>query len=297
MSSIPATTGSTYPAVLPPTTVYLVTPMSASRSTSTEARSVIRSMTTPSAFCSHHRIPPPPIIPSTTMRPAFRSTAIPTERIISPLPATPSCSPAAPRSRSSEILTITMYATTSLPSEPPRSASAQLGYVGDYNLYDLTPGAVVARWSNQPLTLGQLQLSLGLDKNSFAGNPMYKNPAGADGIRGFVGGVDHGADDDFSLTPGSPAIDRGDPTAPYFNEPVGATFGDGSRIDIGAGGNTANAAQSPTQLVQLFGQTADQRYQVGQAATISFRSDGLVAEDPVLFINVGGGFVTGPQPW
>lgn len=176
-------------------------------------------------------------------------------------------------------------------------ASAQLGYVGDYNLYDLTPGAVVARWSNQPLTLGQLQLSLGLDKNSFAGNPMYKNPAGADGIRGFVGGVDHGADDDFSLTPGSPAIDRGDPTAPYFNEPVGATFGDGSRIDIGAGGNTANAAQSPTQLVQLFGQTADQRYQVGQAATISFRSDGLVAEDPVLFINVGGGFVTGPQPW
>jgi Ca2+-binding RTX toxin-like protein len=176
-------------------------------------------------------------------------------------------------------------------------ASAQAGYVSDYNLYDLTGGAVAVRWSGQSFALSQVQTLLGLDAHSFAANPMYNSPAGADGIRGFVSGVDHGADDDFSLKAGSPAIDRGDPTAPYFKEPVGATFGDGSRIDIGAGGNSANAAQSPSQIVQLFGQTSSQRYQVGQGTTISFRSDGLAAQDPVLFINVGGGLVTGSQPW
>ena len=47
----------------------------------------------------------------------------------------------------------------------------------------------------------------------------------------------------------------------------------------------------------MLGQTGGQRYQVGQTSTITFRSDGLVGEDPVLFLNVGGGQVVGPQPW
>jgi Malectin domain/Right handed beta helix region/Periplasmic copper-binding protein (NosD) len=176
-------------------------------------------------------------------------------------------------------------------------ASAQIGYKSDYNLWDLTAGAKVVSWAGQVLTLDQVKTQLGLDTNSFAANPLFNNPAGADGVRGFVGGVDHGADDDFSLQAGSPAIDRGDPTAPFFNEPVGANFGDGARIDIGAGGNSANAAQSPSQLVQLLGQTGGQRYQVGQTANITFRSDGLVGQDPVLFLNVGGGQVVGTQSW
>ena len=176
-------------------------------------------------------------------------------------------------------------------------ATAQIGYTSDYNLWDLTPGAKVVSWAGQVLTLDQVKTQLGLDTNSFAANPLFNNPAGPDGIRGFVSGVDHGADDDFSLQAGSPAIDRGDPTAAFYNEPVGANFGDGARIDIGAGGNSANAAQSPSQLVQLLGQTGGQRYQVGQTANITFRSDGLVGQDPVLFLNVGGGQVVGSQPW
>ena len=142
-------------------------------------------------------------------------------------------------------------------------ASAQVGYKSDYNLFDLAPGATTAVWSGQAFTLDQMKTLLGLDINSFAANPQFANPAGADGIRGFVGGVDHGVDDDFSLLPGSPAIDRGDPSAAFWREPVGS-FGDGSRVDIGAGGNSAKAAQSPSQIVQLLGQTGSQRYQVGQ---------------------------------
>ncbi len=175
-------------------------------------------------------------------------------------------------------------------------AGSQIGYKSDYNLFDLAPGATVALWSGQAYTLDQAKTLLGLDINSFAADPQFANPVGADGIRGFVGGVDHGADDNFSLLAGSPAIDRGDPAAAFWQEPVGS-FGDGSRIDIGAGGNAVNAAQSPSQLVQLLGQTGSQRYQVGQTSTITFRSDGLAAQDPVLFLNVGGSKVVGPQPW
>ena len=76
-----------------------------------------------------------------------------------------------------------------------------------------------------------------------------------------------------------------------------ATTGNGDRIDIGAQGGTTEANPSPTQLVQLLGQTGGQRYQVGQSSTINFRSAGLTALDPVLFINAGGGLVQGAQSW
>ena len=103
---------------------------------------------------------------------------------------------------------------------------------------------------------------------------------------------------DFSLAAGSPALNRGDPALQYFQEPVGGTGnGNGDRIDIGAAGGTSEANPSPAQLVQLLGATGDQRYQVGQATTISFRSAGLTALDPTLFINAGGGAVQGVQSW
>ena len=137
---------------------------------------------------------------------------------------------------------------------------------------------------------------IGFDNNSLSGDPAFVNAAGADGIRGAVGGVDHGADDDFSLQTSSPALNRGDLTASYFKEPVGSG-GDGDRIDIGATGGTTSANPGPAQLVQVLGSTGDQRYTVGQPTTISFRSAGLTAQDPVLFVDAAGGAVQGSETW
>jgi hypothetical protein len=104
-------------------------------------------------------------------------------------------------------------------------------------------------WGGQPVaTFVDWRFGTGFDLNSFDADPQFTDAA-------------HG---NYRLLPGSPAIDRGDPTTSYFGEPVGSTFGDGSRVDIGAGGNSANAAQSPAQMVQLFGQPTYPRYQVGQ---------------------------------
>ena len=47
----------------------------------------------------------------------------------------------------------------------------------------------------------------------------------------------------------------------------------------------------------MLGSTGDQRYQVGQPTTISFRSAGLTAADPVLFIDAAGGAVQGSESW
>ena len=175
---------------------------------------------------------------------------------------------------------------------------AQSGFNSDYNLFDLFNGSTVSIWSDQSFVgLADWKTEIGFDRNSFVADPLFTNPAGADGIRGYVGGVDHGADDDFKLASGSPAIDRGDPASQFFQELTGVGFGDGARINIGAAGDTAAANNSPSQLVQLLGSTGGERYQVGQTATINFRSDGLTSQSSVLFINVGGGEVVGTQPW
>ena len=90
-------------------------------------------------------------------------------------------------------------------------ASAQAGFRSDYNLWNLQAGATLATWSGQTIsTLRDWKTKIGFDNNSLSGDPAFVNAAGADGIRGAVGGVDHGADDDFSLQTSSPALNRGD---------------------------------------------------------------------------------------
>ena len=156
--------------------------------------------------------------------------------------------------------------------------TAQVGFASDYNLFYLQAGATVATWSGQTIaTLNEWKTEVGLDANSLAANPDFVNAA----------------DDDYLLTNASPALNRGDPSLSYINKPISATTGNGDRIDIGAQGNTDQANPSPSQLIQLLGATGGQRYQVGQAATISFRSAGLAALDPVIFINAGGGKAQG----
>jgi Ca2+-binding RTX toxin-like protein len=176
------------------------------------------------------------------------------------------------------------------------TVESENGVRSDYNLWDIKAGGTLASWGGVSVpTLFVWKTDIGFDTHSLGGDPLFTNPAGADGIRGYVAGVDHGADDDFSLQPNSPAINRGDLTQTFFQEPLGG--GNGDRRDIGAAGGTATANIVPAQTVQLLGSTGDERYQVGQQATLSFRSTGLSGEDPVLFINSVGGAVSGSESW
>jgi hypothetical protein len=59
---------------------------------------------------------------------------------------------------------------------------------------------------------------------NFSANPLFNNPAAGD----------------FSLKPGSPAIDKGDPASSFANEPAP----NGGRVNLGHLGNTANATTS-----------------------------------------------------
>ncbi len=173
--------------------------------------------------------------------------------------------------------------------------SAQAAFTSDYNLFDLGPGGKIARWQN--VLFGSLldwSLELGFDAASFSGDPGFVAPAGPDLIRGFVGGVDHGADDNFRVAANSITVDHGDPRSPFFNEPGP----NGARVNIGSTGNTSSAATSAATEAQILGPGGIDRLRVGQATTISFRTAGLAAADPALFIDVGASNpLIGTESW
>ncbi len=73
--------------------------------------------------------------------------------------------------------------------------------------------AQVGYWGGNVQTLAAWQLATSQDANSVAGDPKFVNPSGADHVLGYSpadGGYDGGADDNFALSAGSPAIDHGD---------------------------------------------------------------------------------------
>ncbi len=106
----------------------------------------------------------------------------------------------------------------------------------------------------------------------------------ADAIRLQQLGGDQGLDDDFHLLPNSPAIDGGNPTAFHLSEP----FPNSDRADIGAYGNTPEAALSAPQLVQILSPNGFEKVEAGQATPISWRSAGMTQTRPVALINTGG---------
>jgi parallel beta-helix repeat protein len=71
----------------------------------------------------------------------------------------------------------------------------------------------------------------------------------------------------------SPAIDAGDPASDFSAEPAEH----GGRINLGAYGNTAQASKSPAQLVQVLFPNGLEKFELGQAVTIIWRSHGLAA--------------------
>jgi len=106
----------------------------------------------------------------------------------------------------------------------------------------------------------------------------------ADAVRLQRLGGDQGLDDDFHLLSNSPAIDAGDPASFHLAEPVP----NGDRADIGAYGNTPEAAPSAPQLVQILAPNGFEKLEAGQATTIQFRTAGLTQTRPVMLMNAGG---------
>ncbi|HEV3340661.1 MAG TPA: LamG-like jellyroll fold domain-containing protein, partial [Pirellulales bacterium] len=90
-------------------------------------------------------------------------------------------------------------------------------------------------------------------------------------VQAIVG--DHGADDNFHLLPSSPAIDAGDPTTPFENEPSP----NGGRVNLGNYGNTPAATPTPLQEVQVVSPVGLDKFQVGQTVPITWRTVGVAA--------------------
>jgi hypothetical protein len=173
-------------------------------------------------------------------------------------------------------------------------SKAQGGFASDYNLFWLTGSGKIAFWEDRGFTsLNDWSLEVGFDFESLVANPLFLDFNGADGVLGFAGAVDGGIDDDFRLAVGSPGVDRGDPASRYEREPVN----NGARVDIGAYGNTAEATQSPAQLVQVLNPNGLEKYEAGQQVRIEFRSAGLTEFDPVLLMNLGGGALSELGYW
>ena len=110
----------------------------------------------------------------------------------------------------------------------------------------------------------------------------YTVSADAVRVQKLVG--DRGADDNFQVGTGSPTIDAGDPASPYLGEPGP----NGRRVNQGSTGNTALAAGSPSEMVQVLSPNGLDKYEVGQPVTIRWQASGLTQVQPASLLNVGG---------
>ena len=96
----------------------------------------------------------------------------------------------------------------------------QVGFASNYNLFHTFGTGKLALWEGRDfVTLSDWFYETGNDVESVVGDPQFVDIDGADGILGFVGGVDGGVDDDFRLSVGSPGVDRGDPLSLFLAEP------------------------------------------------------------------------------
>jgi parallel beta-helix repeat protein len=111
----------------------------------------------------------------------------------------------------------------------------------------------------------------------------------ADAVRIDRIGGDFGADDDFGLQIGSPAIDRGSLIDYFLAEPQP----NGGRVDLGAFGGTQRAALSTDPSIQVLNPNGLEKIEAGQAYRIDWRSAGLTPVDPIARINAGANVIAG----
>ncbi len=96
-----------------------------------------------------------------------------------------------------------------------------------------------------------------------------------------------GSDDNFAVANTSPAIDAGNPSSPYQNEPKPT----GGRINVGGQGNTAAANSSSATLIQVLSPSATDKFEQGQTVAVNLHTSGLLANEPALLLNAGASTV------
>ena len=113
----------------------------------------------------------------------------------------------------------------------------------------------------------------------------------ADGVLVQQVGINEGADDNFHVQPGSPAIDAGNPTTVFNLEPGP----NGGRVNLGFDGDTPQAQTSgATRTLQVLNPAQFGKYEVGEQVPISIVSSNLAQTQAVLLINAGGGAIDTP---
>jgi parallel beta-helix repeat protein len=119
------------------------------------------------------------------------------------------------------------------------SNNSQQGFRSNYNLLYTTGVGDVGFWQSGFSSLKGWQTNTGLDVRSITGDPKFVNLAGQDGILGVdpTTGINGGADDNFHLQNGSPAVAAGDPASDPSSQPAPS----GGRINLGAYGGTPEA--------------------------------------------------------
>ncbi|HEV3345215.1 MAG TPA: right-handed parallel beta-helix repeat-containing protein, partial [Pirellulales bacterium] len=143
-------------------------------------------------------------------------------------------------------------------------------------------------------TLGVFQTTSGTLTVTVTHAPSSYPNVIADALRVQAIQGDRGLGNNFHLQGTSPAIDAGDPLSPYSNEPAP----NGGRVNQGFDGNTAGAAASAIQFVQNVSPAGLEKFQVGQAVPVTWRSVGIygpagsyagaiLADSPVAYYRLG----------
>ncbi len=180
---------------------------------------------------------------------------------------------------------------------------SQTAFDSNYNLFDLSGVSILGKWQGRDIeSINDWQSMAFSDRNSSIGDPYYVDITGADGVLGYESDLANGSDDNFhlkslygsfssgSLAPvidpvsglpvypqlvqqvysdQSPAIDRGDAGFDYAQEPAN----NGGYINIGAYGNTDQAAISPQEYVLITSPQGGELWPNGQQFDITWRSD------------------------
>lgn len=136
------------------------------------------------------------------------------------------------------------------------ASGGENGFASDYNLFHNLGGGTLYEWLGRSYaTQADVFYNTGNDGRSVLGDPLFVDPA----------------NDDYHVTPGSPAIDAGDPTSPFADEPTP----NGLRVNIGAFGNSPDATNSPAELLNLVDPIALQKFELGGELPIAWQTVGI----------------------
>jgi parallel beta-helix repeat protein len=167
------------------------------------------------------------------------------------------------------------------------AAAAEAGFQSNYNLLFVAGTGNVGKWEGvaRP-TLAAWQSASDQDANSISSNPLLVDPTTGDFHESSATGSFHGGSlavvmgsgaypvaatgvltSDGSVT--SPAVDAGDPSSSYANEPTP----NGARVNLGAYGNTAQASESAVGVVQVLKPAGGDIDLIGRNLPITWHSD------------------------